>query len=213
VCWCSFCWPPVTAYLDGTRNGFVFSPFTKTILLGPAWKQIEDLGLDKAIGTSLRVTVPYYRPPALLGESTLVVNTPGQARSLPLVKAASPAQLAIQERLLKSSSDIQQALARSALKAVSAQALGNSVDSQGVMSFIGKLAAQLSEAAETRSWILLPSDIRIRRLTLPAGDNELTLTSTLEPGVVDTHQTRMTLQPGQIALWQVRSLGNISTTR
>lgn len=203
----------LTAYLDGTRNGFVFSPFTKTILLGPAWKQIEDLGLDKAIGTSLRVTVPYYRPPALLGESTLVVNTPGQARSLPLVKAASPAQLAIQERLLKSSSDIQQALARSALKAVSAQALGNSVDSQGVMSFIGKLAAQLSEAAETRSWILLPSDIRIRRLTLPAGDNELTLTSTLEPGVVDTHQTRMTLQPGQIALWQVRSLGNISTTR
>ncbi|MDO6749060.1 hypothetical protein, partial [Gilvimarinus sp. 1_MG-2023] len=68
-------------------------------------------------------------------------------------------------------------------------------------------------AAETRSWLLVPNDIRIRRVMLPAGDNELTLTSTLEPGVVDRHQTRMTLQAGEIALWQVRSLGNISTSK
>jgi hypothetical protein len=203
----------LTAYLDGTQYGFSFSPFTKTILLGPAWQQLESLGLDKAIGSSLRVTVPYYRRITPLGGSTLTVNTSGQEQSLVMDKAASPAQLALQQRLLHSSADIQQALARSALKAVSAQAVGDSVDSQGLVSFIGKMAAQLTEAAETRSWLLLPNDIRIRRVMLPAGDNELTLTSTLEPGVVDRHQTRMTLQAGEIALWQVRSLGNISTSK
>lgn len=191
----------ITSYLDGTRNGRLFTPFTHTSLLGPAWNVVEELGLDKAIGMSMRVTVPYYRHMPTLGESLLQVD----GRSQALVKASSPAQMALQERLVQSSSDINAALARSSLKAITAAAIGGK-ESSGLLSLVGKLAAQLTDAAETRSWLLLPAEIRIKRLILEPGEHQLTLNSTLSAGKTASSSTSLTLTAGEIRVWDVRSV-------
>ncbi len=199
------------AYLDGRSGNFPFTPFQKTIYLGPLWSEVESLNLDTAIGSFLRVAVPYYKPPTRLGASTLEIDSGEGPADMTLYPAASPAQMGIQQRLVNSSSDIQIAMARAALKSLSVKAVTGS-DSTGLLSLAGGLLSQLSEASETRSWQLLPSDIRIRRLTLPAGEHKLSLTSELEPGITEHHQTTVNLQAGEIALWQVRSMGKTPTT-
>merc|ERR1711879_697198 len=92
----------MTAYLDGQRLNEFFNPFTKTILLGPAWNAVQEMGLDAAIGSSLRITVPYYPIPDVMGASTLTVTGAdgrqvggSSSPSGVLFKAASPAQLGI----------------------------------------------------------------------------------------------------------------------
>jgi uncharacterized protein len=191
----------ITSYLDGTRNGRFFTPFVHTSLLGPAWNTVEELGLDKAIGNSMRITVPYYRQMPLPGASSLISDGVSQ----PMIKASSPAQMALQERLVQSSSDIESALARSSLKALTAAEIG-SHDSSGLLSLVGKIAAQLTDAAETRSWLLLPAEIRIRRVALEPGEHQLTLNSTTDTGKTATNSTTVTLAAGDIHLWDVRSI-------
>jgi len=202
----------LTAYLDGQRLDRFFDPFTKTILLGPAWDVAQELGLDRAIGSSLRITVPYYPIPKVLGDSQLTVATAtGSVVDQPigLYKAASPAQLGIQERMVNADNDLHQALTRSATKLLTAQAFGltdNKKEGSSLLALAGKLATQLTEASETRSWLLLPNDIRIRRVPLEPGDYQLTLDSRLEAGQQVQETTRKTLTANDIAIWQVRSL-------
>ena len=198
----------VANYLDATEAAFIFNSFTKTESLGPLWSTVVDLGLDQAIGTSMRITVPYYEPVKPLGTSQLTLN----GKTQPLLKASNPALMAIQEQMLRSGTDIQLALARSSLKALTAASVanagsnGNSGGFGGILSTIGKLTAQLTEAAETRSWLLLPQDIRIRRVPLSAGQHTLSLQSTLLPGQISQNRQTFDLQNGDIKLWQVRSL-------
>lgn len=201
----------LTAYLDGQRLEQYFNPFTKSILLGPAWSAVQEMGLDTAVGSSLRITVPYYPIPEPMGPSRLAVTNASGVRvenAQPLYKAASPAQLGIQERMVNASSDIHDALTRSAVKLLTAKSfgLGGKDDSSGLLALAGKIATQLTEASETRSWLLLPNDIRIRRVPLEPGEYQLALTSELNAGQVATEATNKTLVAGDIAIWQVRSL-------
>ena len=101
--------------------------------------------------------------------------------------------------------EIRAALARSAVKAMTAMAIGQG-DSSGFLAFAGKLAAQLTDAADTRSWLLLPAEVHIRRLFLDPGDYTLALDSTLEAGQRTRRTTELSLQSGDIRLWQVRTL-------
>ena len=201
-----------TAYMDASKGRPVLTPFVKTIYLGPLWSALEDIGLDKAIGGFLRVTVPYYKPPAKLGRSELTLTSAQGSQRQLLEKAASPSLMAIQQKLLTSSAEIRQSLAGAAVKALSVNSLASSADSSGLLSLAGGLLTRLTEASETRSWQLLPADIRIRRLSLPAGEYQLALNSALETGVTENHQTSITLKPGEIRLWQVRSMGQTPST-
>ena len=191
----------ITGYLDGTRNNRWFTPFVHTQLLGPGWTMVQQVGLDKAIGNSMRVTVPYYRFMPRQGESTLNVD----GRNMPMIKASSPAQIALQEKLVSSSEDIRAALARASMKALTASKVG-SVDDTGLLALVGKLVAQLTDAAETRSWLLLPAEIRIQRLALEPGEHQLTLNSKLDQGKMASNVTQLQLQAGEIRLWDVRAL-------
>ena len=202
----------LTSYLDGSPLPELFNPFTKTIALGPAWNVVQELGLDQAVGSSLRITVPYYSAPEVLGESTLTVSADsGQTVGQPsrLYKAASPAQLGIQERMVNANSDVHQALTRSSVKLLTAQAFGltdKKGEGSSLLALAGKLATQLTEASETRSWLLLPNDIRIRRLALEPGEYQLQLASNLAPGQTSREQVSKQLEANRIAIWQVRSL-------
>jgi len=206
----------MTAYLDGQRLNEFFNPFTKTILLGPAWNAVQEMGLDAAIGSSLRITVPYYPIPDVMGASTLTVTGAdgrqvggSSSPSGVLFKAASPAQLGIQERMVNAGHDIHEALTRSAVKLLTAQAFGltdKKGEGSSLLALAGKLATQLTEASETRSWLLLPNDIRIRRLALTPGEYQLVLDSTLNAGQQVSEQVTKTLKANDITIWQVRSL-------
>lgn len=195
----------LTFYLDADA-GLLDLPLvglTKTIYLGPLWDQVMDLGLDQAIGSSMRITVPYYDPVPAEGPSALLVGD----RSYDLYKSSNPAQMAVQEQILNSSVDIQMALARASLKALTAAQVAEvGGEFGGLLSAVGKITAQLTDAAETRNWLLLPSDVRIRRVALDEGTHQLTLDSELRGGYHKRQQTTVTLESGDIHLWRVRSL-------
>ncbi|MDK2778246.1 MAG: hypothetical protein KYX62_11330 [Pseudomonadota bacterium] len=196
----------VTGYLNLTRSTYQPVFFTKTVPLGPLWYSAEQLGLIDAIGSSMRVTVPYYSPLTPLGPSTLKVA----GQSLPLLEASSPGMIALQEQLVNAGHDIRAALARSAFKALAAMKAGQAAtdDNSGASLFAlaGKLVAQLTDAAETRNWLLLPQDIRLRRVTLEPGEQTLELDSTVKGGALASHRATVNLQPGEIYLWRVRTL-------
>lgn len=198
----------VTTYLDAVNLGLLSYGFTKTVFLGPLWDSAETLGLIDAIGSGLRVTVPYYDPVTPLGASTLAVN----GQQLPLLKSSNPALMALQEQMTQASYDIQMAFSRAALKAITAQQLNQvSKEYGGLLAMVGKLAAQLTDAAETRNWLLLPQDIRIRRVALEAGEHQLQLTSDMPTGLQTQTQT-VTLQAGEIHFWRVRTLPQLGHT-
>ncbi|MEE3159674.1 MAG: hypothetical protein VX283_02055, partial [Pseudomonadota bacterium] len=197
----------VADYLNATRN-FRVDFFTKTIFLGPLYDTAESMGLTNAIGSSLRVAVPYYGRPLDYGQSLLTIDQQTWA----LDPAASPQLMAIQEQMKNAGPEIRAALSRAAVKAITAAAIG-SQDSTGILAFAGKLAAQLSDAAETRSWLLLPGEIQIRRLFLEPGDHTLTLDSHLTDNRRQQIQKQVSLKPGDIQLWTVRTTGANTTSK
>ena len=197
----------VADYLNATRN-FRVDFFTKTIFLGPLYDTAESMGLTNAVGSSLRVAVPYYGRPLDYGQSLLTIDQ----QTWSLDPAASPQLMAIQEQMKNAGPEIRAALSRAAVKAITASAIG-SQDSTGLLAFAGKLAAQLSDAAETRSWLLLPGEIQIRRLFLEPGDHTLTLDSHLTDNRRQQIQKQVSLKPGDIQLWTVRTTGANTTSK
>lgn len=191
----------ITHYLDATVVGFVFNSFTKTVNLGPLWSVAEDIGAIRAIGNSLRVTVPYYDPVPPLGDSMLFVNNQQHTMLL----ASNPAQMALQEQIVRSGYHIQMALARSTLKAISADLIAQQAGG-GLWSIAASLAMQLTDAAETRNWLLLPQDIRIQRIWLAPGNHQLTLQSTLAKSQSQQAVTEFSVDEGDIHFWRVRSV-------
>ena len=191
----------VSNYLNATRNNQL-DFFTKTVFLGPLYYQAEQIGLTQAIGNSLRVAVPYYSPPQQYGTSVIRAGK----QSWSMENASSPQQMAIQTQMRHAGEEIRSAFARASLKAITANVLG-SQDSTGLLSFAGKLAAQLTDAAETRSWLLLPAEVGFRRLFLDPGEYTLTLDSRLQGGQREANQETMNLSAGDIRFWQVRATG------
>lgn len=194
----------ITNYLDAVEVGFMFNRFTKTVPIGPLWNTADDIGLITAIGESMRITVPYYEPVKPLGESILRID----GRAEPMIKSANPALMAIQEQMVHAGTDIQLALARSSLKAIAAQSLAQNAGGSyaSLLASVGKITAQLTDAAETRNWLLLPSDIRVRRVLLEPGEHQLVLDSQLYGGQRQSAQQSVSLQAGDIRLWRVRTL-------
>lgn len=202
-------------YLDGSFLGFILGDFRKTVPLGPLYNVANKLGLLEAIGSGLRVTVPYYAPPKnVSSESSLLIDN----QSYTMKQAARPSLLGIYEQVVEAQADIQTSLARSALKALVAQKaaveLANATGGNqfaGLLAGVGKLASQLTDAAETRNWLMLPDSIRIKRLTLEPGEHHLVLNS--QPSKhkrVQLKQT-VTLRAGEITLWKARAMPNMQT--
>ena len=74
--------------------------------------------------------------------------------------------MGINEQILSASSDIELALARVSLKALTAQKVSASAQGNfaSVLAGVGRLASQLTDAAETRNWLMLPFEIRDMKL-------------------------------------------------
>ncbi len=192
----------VTAFMDAKNYGIFSYGFTKTVPLGPLWHNAADLGLIDAMSPALRVAVPYYEPLEALPNSYLLVDKKKTA----LIKSANPGLMAIQEQMVNASVDINQAFARSALKALLAQQLEHVNKNYGALfAMAGKLAMQFTDAAETRNWLLLPQDTRLQRTVLDPGEHDIELHSGFS-GQQKQQQKSIELAAGEIHLWQVRSL-------
>lgn len=197
-------------YYDASFHGFNLNGFTKTLYLGPAWQNLEDMGLIQAIGSGLRITVPYYTPPRNKpGVSTVSIDGKGHT----LQPASSPAIMGINEQILSASSDIELALARVSLKALTAQKVSTSAQGNfaSVLAGIGRLASQLTDAAETRNWLMLPFEIRVTRVPLDAGSHEVVVKSIVHQGQpAVTQKQKVILQENEIQVMQVRSMPNLN---
>lgn len=172
--------------------------------LGPLWDVADSLGLVEVLKGGMRITVPYYRvvshKPA--GESKLKID----GKQHELIKGQSVAHMAIQQQLLAASEDMQEAMAREAFKNLTAAQAANIGGQAGaVAGLLGKIAANVSSAAETRNWLLLPSDIRVRRIALPEGQHKISLESEVQPGKRSVQSTNVNIKKGKMSIWKVRS--------
>jgi hypothetical protein len=196
----------VANYYDATFVGFILNDFTKTIPLGPAWDSAAQLGLINAIGSGLRITVPYYAPPKEKPGASFVSL---DGKQYNMKSASNPAVMGLNEQLLSANTDIQLALARGAFKALTAQKAGELAGGQfgGLLATVGNLAAQLSDAAETRNWLMLPYEVRVTRIPVEAGSYSLDINSVVHKGAPAIKQSRqVVVQENELQLVQVRSM-------
>lgn len=202
----------VANYYDATFVGFLLNDFTKTIYIGPAWNAAAELGLINAIGSGLRITVPYYAPPKQKpGASFVTVN--GQQHVLR--PASKPAVMGLNEQLLSANNDIKLALARGAFKALTAQKAGELAGGQlgGFLASVGQIAGQLSDAAETRNWLMLPYEVRVSRIALDAGSYSIAVSSEVVKGKPAVKQDQqIVLQEDELQVVQVRSMPHLNQT-
>ena len=183
---------------------------SKRFGLGPAWGLAEQVGLIKAIGVmGVRITVPYYRPsPAPFGISEVWINGNNKGK---MVLAESLAELALQEQIVNSGSDLQFALARETVKALLGDA-GASVagqmggdDAKKIIGFLSKIANTATSQAETRNWLTLPYAIKIKRIPLKEGDNTLRVMTKNANGVGIFKETVKEINVGKGELYILRN--------
>ncbi|MFT4776732.1 MAG: hypothetical protein ACI9B7_001105 [Oleispira sp.] len=197
-------------YRNYDFTNFILNDFQQTIYLAGAWDAITELGFVKAIGEGLRITVPYYSPPK---------NKPGASfvtvagKKYPMKSAASPAIMGLNEQLLNANKDIKLALARGVFKALAAQKAAELISGDAgseltsLLATVGKVTSQLSDAAETRNWLMLPHEVRITRIPLEAGSYEIEMNSAVlagKPWV--TQRQQIILQENELQVVQVRSM-------
>lgn len=175
--------------------------------IGPMWDVADGLGLIDVLNDGMRITVPYYRVTSSQKNGTSKLTVNGKTQKLLL--GESVAHMAVQQQLLSSSSDLQEAMARAAFKNLTAaKAASVGGDAAAVLGFIGKIAANASSAAETRNWLLLPGQIKVTRMALPAGQHEVKLVSEVTAGKSSQKSTSVNIKAGDMAVWKVRSFAN-----
>jgi hypothetical protein len=183
------------------------SPFEKTIVLGPLWEVFERNKMISAIEKfPLRITVPYMRPlPENIGHSSLTVNRHPMSS---LQSADSVAQLAMQAQLRNAGLEIMAAVARSLIQLKTVMDRLEKLGLGDHLSGLSSLVPNIMTAAETRSWMLLPYIIRMTRVALKPGHQEVEL-SVKGPNGHELERQRRTLdlKAGQIAVWTTFTSG------
>jgi hypothetical protein len=183
-------------YQDQLR-GLIRTPFSKTLYLGPLWHEVQQLGLDKAAETPLRVTIPYYNLFDLRRPQPASITLNGQPIKQAWL-ADSPAMQAVQSQLVAASEDFYAALLRAFVKRMAVQSVTR--NQGGALQLLGDLATSASERAETRNWLSLPAAISLNRIALEAGQVELQIGGQseqwqLKPGQIVIIQRQLPLQP------------------
>jgi hypothetical protein len=197
----------IMGYTTGGVIGVLESLISKTFYLGPLWKVAEKNDLIESIEfIGLRVAVPYYSP-----SREPIKNTKVLVNSIeyPLIKAESLGQIALQEQLKNSGSDLRAALAQEAMKSIMANAAGKAVDKSSPLGLIIHLAGQLTgmvlSGAETRQWRTLPYSIRITRIPVKSGQTKVTLNTRFLDGSQQSVNHKFYLKSGEIGIWNPRT--------
>jgi hypothetical protein len=192
----------IDGYTQGGLAGVADKLTSKTISLGPAWQLAESIRLPQAIGnTGLRVTVPYYRPFDKPFQGSRV-SVDGSSRKM--LRSENLYRIALQEQLRTAGSDLNGALARASLKNILAGEVGQALGG-GLGRLAGKLTATATSAAETRNWLTLPYEVRVRRIPVEPGQHQVTLTTTRRDGSVVREQHTVEVSAGQTYVLRERT--------
>ncbi|GHV09446.1 hypothetical protein AGMMS50229_19660 [Campylobacterota bacterium] len=135
-------------------------------------KRANDLTTDSPVGL-IRISIPSYESRAKPFTARLVIDD----RAQPMEIISDIESIATNALSAHMAAIIARTVARIATKKiaenVAAQAAGNGKDNTGAL--VTKLALSLfnaaTEVADTRSWLTLPSTIRLARVKLTAGDH------------------------------------------
>jgi hypothetical protein len=132
-----------------------------------------------------------------------------------MITAQSLSHIAVQQQLLAASGDLQEAMAREAFKGLTAAkvaSLGGNGNAQAeaLLGFLGKITTAATSSAETRNWLTLPQQIRVKRIALEPGPQQLKLTSLMPDGSVKVQTNNVNIQTGEMAVWKVRSFSSKS---
>lgn len=193
---------------------------TKREYLGPLWDIADGLGVINIMKQGLRVTVPYYGVTSLEIPKASYLSVDNEQKTM--VVGQSVTHMAVQQQLLSSSEDLQEAMAREAFKGLTAAkvaSLGGNANSQAgaILSLLGKITTAATSAAETRNWLLLPGQIKVQRIPLDEGEHTVQLTSHFANGSSKVQTHKVDIKKDQMTLWKVRSFsqgtsGNIQQT-
>ncbi|MCF6179462.1 MAG: hypothetical protein L3J63_08770 [Geopsychrobacter sp.] len=159
-------------------------------------------------GRLVRVAMPVYqRRPR--GFSTARLSIGGQVVETEIFENIE--ELAIAELARNQPAILARALARAILKYQASQQAGKENDLAGLLV---NIAGLLTERADTRSWLSLPAEIQLARLSLPAGDYELKVE------LLDLSQTpvrefsyAVKIAPGKMTLLSCHEVAEVSLLR
>lgn len=188
---------------------------TKREYLGPLWDVADGLGVIDVMKQGMRITVPYYGVTSmqLPKESKLSIGS----EKYSMMVSQSLTHIAVQQQLLAASGDLQESMAREAFKGLTTAkvaSLGGDSNSQAgaILGLLGKITTAATASAETRNWLSLPGQIKVKRIPLDAGMHTVNLSSKLANGAVSNHTKNVKIEKGQMAVWKVRSFPQHAST-
>jgi hypothetical protein len=101
-------------------------------------------------------------------------------------------------------------MAREAFKGLTTAkvaSLGGNSNSQAgaILGLLGKITTAATSSAETRNWLSLPGQIKIKRVALDSGAHSVTLSTRHADGVVREQNHDVSIEAGKMTVWKVRS--------
>ncbi len=174
--------------------------------IAPLYAMADSMGLIAALSANpVRVTVPYMAPinKTTPPKTQLHIND----KTYKLYTSESVAHLALYERIINANHELQMAVTRESLKAVLAkQAVDaakstteNSNNIDILLGFAANMVAASLSQAETRSWLLLPYEIRIRRIAVAPGSHHIKLTGGIQ------QEKQVKVEANEIYIWKARN--------
>ncbi|MCF2860385.1 hypothetical protein L1286_23205 [Pseudoalteromonas sp. SMS1] len=196
----------VQNYALGDIGDVAMGALTKRIPLGSLWDDAEDAGLIQALEYGSRISVTYLEPLQQQVKSSEVwVN--GQ-KAAELDKIYSVSLLTLQDALRNANSEIQVALTREIIKAITAQktinATGLDQSFAGFAKFATSVVNAVTASADLRQWQSLPAQINYVQIPLTKGTYEITLKTHLTSGKV-IEQSEAVDVSDSITLWHTRT--------
>ncbi|WP_155730955.1 hypothetical protein [Pseudoalteromonas luteoviolacea] len=196
----------VQNYAMGDIGDVAMGALTKRIPLGPLWDDAQDVGLVQALEYGSRISVTYLEPLQQQVKSAEVwVNGKKTAE---LDKIYSVSLLTLQDALRNANSEIQVALTREIIKAITAQktinATGLDQSFAGFAKFATSVVNAVTASADLRQWQSLPAQINYAQIPLSKGTYEITLKTHLSSGKVIEQSEAVTVSDN-ITLWHTRT--------
>ncbi|TQF71456.1 hypothetical protein [Pseudoalteromonas luteoviolacea] len=196
----------VQNYAMGDIGDVAMGALTKRIPLGPLWDDAQDVGLIQALEYGSRISVTYLEPLQQQVKSAEVwVNGKKTAE---LDKIYSVSLLTLQDALRNANSEIQVALTREIIKAITAQktinATGLDQSFAGFAKFATSVVNAVTASADLRQWQSLPAQINYAQIPLSKGTYEITLKTHLSSGKVIEQSEAVTVSDN-ITLWHTRT--------
>jgi len=144
-------------------------------------------------------SLPVYRDETSVYQQAKLMFKSNEYQGEEIVKLQSLASKYLSDKL-------PELVARQAVRVIAKEQLRKKMTKEG--GDIGNILANLyniaSEQADTRSWLTLPSNVQLMRVTLPVGKQQVSLTIAGKTQLIDVEVNK-----DQLALVNVTSVGNV----